>query len=183
MALARPGAACWRRPDAVPSLILCAALAAATIPPPPPPNWARRWLSRDISARSIGRDEPFDDAEFNLIDGGALYDDNDPTGEHSGAGLAARLRAPLMLVLPAQAGARAAAALARGFVEYGVEIAGLILTGVGVDPAEVERLVGLPVLGAAGEFDLDRLRCARWRRRPIAARSIWSAPAPARQIC
>ncbi len=156
MALARPQPPAGGGLTPMGSLILCAALAAADSAAAAAELGAAL-AEQDISARIVGRDEPFDDAEFNLIDGGALYDDGDPTGEHSGAGLAARLRAPLLLVLPAQAGARAAAALARGFAEFGVEIAGLILTGVGVEAAEVERLAGLPVLGAAGEFDLDRL--------------------------
>ena len=83
-------------------------------------------------------------AGVELVDGGELFADDDDTGERSAAGRAARGGEPMLLVLP-PGGARASAALARGFADFGVEIAGLVLTG-GADAAAVERLAGMPVV-------------------------------------
>ena len=97
-------------------------------------------------------------AEFALIDGGSLYDEGDDSGDHSGAGLARRLEAPVLLALEAAGGARAIAALARGYADFdrNVQIAGLIFSSDA--PAEaVEQLAGLPVLGVTASVDFDRI--------------------------
>jgi uroporphyrin-III C-methyltransferase len=115
---------------------------------------------RERGARSFARDASVGAiaaADFAIVDGGALYDDGDESGDRSGAGLARRLAAPVLLALPASGDARSIAALARGYADFdrGVSIVGLLL-GDG-DAQAVERLSGLPVLGVGAHFELDRI--------------------------
>ena len=119
---------------------------------------------RECGAQVFARDatlEAIAAADFALIDGGALYDDGDESGAFSGAGLARRLSAPVLLALPASGGARTIAALARGLVDFdrGVAIGGLLLDNSLPDDeiGAIERLAGLPVLGHGTNFALDRI--------------------------
>jgi uroporphyrin-III C-methyltransferase len=112
-------------------------------------------FSRDASWELIAA------ADFALIDGGALYDDGDESGETSAAGLARRLAAPVLLALPVLGTDRAIAALARGFADFdrGVQIVGMWLDADCADEnvRAIERLAGFPALGVNSKFELPRI--------------------------
>ena len=114
-----------------------------------------------VTVRVFARQDDIAAADFALIEGGALYDEGNESGDASAAGLARRLRAPVLLALEAGASARTTAALARGLADFdrSVHIAGLWLSGAAADreAKAVGRLAGLPVLGVGSKFELDRI--------------------------
>lgn len=94
-------------------------------------------------------------ADINIIEGVmGLYDGLDSTGEASTAHVAEVLQAPVLLVADVKGMSQSAAALVKGYREYGnLNLAGVILNRVGSDRhrdsvEEVLNGIGVPVVGA-----------------------------------
>ena len=117
-------------------------------------------------ARHAARERLGDAGAVNVIEGNrGVFDGVDAAGTHSTAVLAKLLDAPVVLVLDARKVTATAAAPVRGCqaIDPALRIAGVVLNQVGgrrhadVAREAIERLCGVPVLGAIPRFDASRV--------------------------
>jgi cobyrinic acid a,c-diamide synthase len=102
--------------------------------------------------------------DISLIEGNrGIYDGKDAVGTHSTAGLAAILKAPIVLVVDVTKSTRTIAALVKGIIDFdlSINIAGIILNKIGgnrhkkIVSESIAKYCDVPILGAVPRLGVD----------------------------